>query len=369
MTEVKRLFLLLSLVAGYFLLRVLSPILAPFLMGAILAYICNPVVTRLERWHVRRPLGVAVVMLAGLILLAGCLTVLVPFAYQQVSAFAERTPDYLKWIDTKAIPWLQGHLVGAGGKIDWGTMLRDRVTQNLGAVTGFLQTVLTRLMQSGKAVLVFFANLLLTLVIFGYLLGDWNRLRERAAALLPRRHEATVRTLAAEADEVLGAFLRGQLIVMLYVAVALSACLLAIGIDLAIPIGLFGGLVSFIPYVGSGVTAVLIALAALLQFHDALHPLLALGLYVLVNQVGDNLVTPRVVGNRIGVHPVAIIFAVMAGGRLFGLFGLVLAVPAAALLKVVGGHFLQRYRDSQLYTQPETRRRSLRRWRQGGRHV
>jgi len=366
MTEVQRLFLLLALVAGFFLLRMLGPVLTPFVLAGILAYMCDPVLDRLERWRVRRSLGVVLVMFAGFLLLVALPLLLVPFVYEDVSRFAARVPDYLQWFDETAWPWLAERLLPLAGTGDWTTLLRDRLAQHVGDVTGFLQAVLGRLLQSGKAVAGFLANVLLTTVIFGYLLQDWDSLRRRLLTLVPPRHEPRVSAIGDEVNAVLGGFLRGQLLVMLYVAVALSLGLLLLGLDLAIPVGLFAGAITFIPWIGSAVGAVLSALAALIEFRDWLHPALALAIFFLIQQVGDNLVAPRIMGERIGVHPVAIIFAVLAGGKLFGVFGLVLAVPAAAVLKVLGGHAIRQYRGSRLYAGAVSARRGRGRRRRPG---
>lgn len=373
MTEVQRLFLLLALVAAYFLLRVLGPVLTPFLLAAILAYTCNPLVNRLVRWRLRRSLAVAIVMIGGVVLLLGFVLVLVPILYRQAELFAARTPDYLAWIDGTALPWLQERLAAWTGSSDWTALLRDRINQNMGQLAGFLQAVLGKLTRGGAAVVTFLANLVVMFAVFGYLLADWDNLVARLAALVPRRHDATVRRLAARCDEALGAFLRGQLLIMLYVGVTFSVALLLLGLDLALPIGLLSGAITFIPWVGSAVSAVLTALAALFQFQDLLHPLLGVGLFYAVQIVGDNLITPRIMQNRIGVHPAAIILAILAGGKLFGLFGLVLAVPAAAVTKVVGGYLVERYRESGLYkgsgpagaprSRPSPRSQPSRRWR------
>ncbi len=368
MTEIQRLFLLLALVAAYFLLRVLAPVLTPFLIAGILAYICDPFVGRLQRLRVRRPLAVALVMAGLLVLLLGFFLVLAPIVYQQVALFAEHTPEIAAWIEGTALPWLRDRFLHATGGRDWTTVVGERLTQNLGELTGFVEALLGRLTRGGMAVASFLGGLLLTFVIFGYLLADWDRLRAHLLALVPRRHEKTVNQLLGRCDLVLSSFLRGQLLIMLYVAVALSAGLLAIGVDLAVPIGLLSGAITFIPWLGSAVGVTLSLLAALLEFRDFLHPLLALAWFVIVQTVGDNLITPRVMGDRIGVHPAAILFAVLAGGKLFGLFGLVLAVPAAAVIKVVADHLLQEYRGSRLYA-GAPRQRPSRYRRRGGRSV
>jgi predicted PurR-regulated permease PerM len=369
MTPARQFVLLLWLVAAYFLLRFLAPILAPFLLGALLAYVFNPLVIRLERWHVRRPFGVGLVILGGLLVGAGVMMVVVPIMIDQVNAFAKNVPGYMDWVSSRAIPWVQRNLTGgtAGGDIQ--ETIRARITEHLGSVTSFLQDFALRVVKSGKAVALFVGNVLVTLVIFIYLLGDWNNMPKRLPALFPQRHEPVVRRLMGEADEALGAFLRGQLIVMLYIGVALSVALLIIGLDLALPIGLLGGLISFIPYLGSSVTGILMVLAAVIQFHDVLHPLLAIGLYFAINQVADNVLMPRIVGNRIGVHPVALIFALLVGGRLLGLLGLLIAIPAAAVINVVARYFFQQYREGRLMTTPARQPRPPARWPRGGPRV
>ncbi len=368
MTDLQRLFLLLALLAGYFLIRLLGPVLTPFVLAGILAYMCDPLVDQLERWRLKRALATAVVMTLGsLLLLAGPL-ILLPIVYEKVVRFSAHLPEYLAWLNDVAFPWAQEKLLPLAGGSDWPTVLRDRVAQHLGDMTGFLQALLGRLMSSGKAIAAFLANLLLTFVVFGYLLQDWDRIRERVLALVPRRHEAAVREVSEEVNCALGAFLRGQLLIMAYVAVALALGLLIVGVDLALPIGLLAGSITFIPWVGSAVGATVTVLAALFEFRDLLHPALALGVFVLVQLIGDNVVAPRIMGDRIGVHPVAIVFAILAGGRLFGLFGLVLAVPAAAVLNVVSARAVRRYRESRLYlnTPPDRRHGRGRRRARGG---
>lgn len=349
MTEVQRLFLLLAAVAAYFLLRLLGPVLTPFVVAGILAYICDPLVDRLERWRIRRPFGVTLVIVGGIVIFLGCMLLLVPMVTHQVSRFAANTPAYLAWLENTALPWVEETIAPLTGHADLSELLRERMAQDLGQVTDLLQTVVSRLTRGGKSVVVFAANLLLTAVIFAYLLRDWDDLRERVVAVVPRRYEPAVRAIGTQTDRVMAAFLRGQLLIMLIVAVAVSGGLLALGLDLAIPIGMLSGAITFIPWVGSVVGATLSVLAALLQFNDLLHPAIALALFMLVQQIVDNLVTPRIMGNRIGVHPVAIILAVLAGGKLFGLFGMALAVPASALLKTVSGQLLDKYRASPLY--------------------
>jgi predicted PurR-regulated permease PerM len=192
-------------------------------------------------------------------------------------------------------------------------------------------------------------NLLVAVVVTFYLMRDWDRLMERLRALLPRRSEAIIVRLAGQSDEVLGAFLRGQLLVMLALGLIYSLGLSIIGLDFALLIGLVAGLISFVPYLGTIVGVLTALIAALIQFQEPIY-LLYVGLVFGVGQVLEGMVlTPWLVGDRIGLHPVAVIFAVLAGGQLFGFVGVLLALPVAAVAAVLLRYARERYQQSDLY--------------------
>jgi len=314
------------------LVYLLAPILTPFLAGALLAYIADPLVDRLEGWRIPRAAAVVLIFILSIAAVLGALFFLVPGAQRQLAAFAAKAPQYLEWLRQNLLPRLET-LLGRPIALDPET-LRQSVTAHWQEVGDWLGAALAGAKLSGLKLLGWLVNLILIPIVTFYLLLDWDRIGARAVALFPAPLRAHARRLARETDEVLGSFLRGQLTVMLCLAVLYSVGLWAIGLDLALPIGLLAGLVSFVPYLGFLTGVIAAGIAAYLQFHDAMYLVWVLAVF-LAGQVLDGLLlTPRLVGGRIGLHPVAVIFAVMAGGQLFGFLGVLLALPAAAALKV-----------------------------------
>ena len=196
------------------------------------------------------------------------------------------------------------------------------------------------------------AKLVLIPVLFFYFLRDWDRLVAKVDHLMPRHVEPVVRRLANESDQVLGAFLRGQLSVMAALAVIYSIGLTLVGIDLALLIGMAAGLISFVPYLGAILGVVAALIAAVVQFGDWFHPGMVLLVFAIGQATEGMVLTPLLVGDRIGLHPVAVIFAIMAGGQLFGFLGILLALPVAAILMVGVRYLHERYLRSELYGAP-----------------
>jgi len=342
----------LVLAGGGVLLYLLAPILTPFLVSALLAYVWDPVIDRLEAWRLPRSAGIALVYLLLVVLLLGILLVLAPMLQAQVQAFLGKLPAYLAWLNDTVLPWLGRHVLTpeavAGASLDL-QGVAERLLGQWRDVGGLLGQVTAAVTRSGVTVALWIANLILVPVVTFYLLRDWDDIVARVHALLPRRVQGTAAQLARETDRVLSHFFRGQLLVMLVLGTVYSLGLWWVGLDLALPIGLLAGLVSFVPYLGVIVGVLSAALAAALQFQHLL-PVLWVGAVFAAGQVLEGwFLTPRLVGSRVGLHPVAVIFAVMAGGQLFGFFGVLLAIPAAAAVMVWLRHLHGRYRASGLY--------------------
>jgi predicted PurR-regulated permease PerM len=331
------------------LLYFLGPVLMPFAVSAALAYLGDPLVDRLQR-RMSRTLAVTLVFTALTAVTLPVVILLLPLLVDQVREFIGNIPDYLAWIQEKGLPAL-GIRLPAEMRLD-AEHLKRVVAENLPQAGGIARELLGTLSRSGGAFLAFIANLMLIPVVTFYLLRDWDHLIGWIDEALPLRYRDTVRELAREADIVLAGFLRGQLLVMLALAVLYSLGLWLAGVKLALLIGIGAGLVSFVPYLGfiSGLLAAGIASLAQMQgFTPLLYVLVVFG----IGQVVESTVlTPRLVGDRIGLHPVAVIFAVMAGGQLFGFTGVLLALPAAAVLAVLLRHALARWRESTFYGQP-----------------
>jgi predicted PurR-regulated permease PerM len=348
MTDTGRIFWLGLTLGVALLLYILSPVLTPFLVSAALAYLGDPLVDRLEGRGYRRGLAVALVFTA--MLLAGLLALIVglPALGSQLEALLGTLPAVLDWLQKEALPNLLPLLGGEEVTLDRAG-LRALVAGHWQQVGGALGEVLRRLTASWQLLLTVFAYVTLVPVVTFYLLRDWDLLVRQVRELLPRRIEPRVVALACECDQVLAEFLRGQLLVMLALAAIYSVGLLLCGLELALIVGVIAGLVSFVPYLGFIVGVTLAGMAAVAQFHDLIHLFWVLVVFAVGQALESLWLSPWLVGDRIGLHPVAVIFAVLAGGQLFGFLGVLLALPAAAVVVVLLRHTHDAYRASALY--------------------
>jgi len=318
--------------AGLWLLALLGPILAPFLLAGILAYICNPLVDRLERLRVPRAAGALAVLLLLGALLAGLGLILAPLLVEEAAVLAERLPEGLALANEKLLPWLREHL-GLRLHLDPAS-LKKLAAENADSLQAIAQKLLESLKIGGIALFGLIANLLLAPVVMFYLLADWPDLLARIDNAIPRPWHGQVTRLAAQVDAVLSEFLRGQLLVMLALAAYYSLALWIAGLPSAFAIGLLTGLLIFVPYLGYAMGFILALLVAVLQF-QGLAPIVAVLIVFGIGQLLESfLLTPFLVGDRIGLHPLAVIFALMAFGQLFGFFGILIALPASAALLV-----------------------------------
>ena len=329
------------------LIYLLAPILMPFLSAAILAYIADPLVDKLEK-KMSRTLSVSVVFLVLSLIAILLLLIVLPLIERQVIVLAEKLPVYIDRAQQYLLPLLKEH-VGldiAAFDLD---MLKKSLSNYWKAAGGIAANVLSSISHSGLILAGWIANFLLMLVVTFYLLRDWDILVEKIHALIPRKNENTIVTIVKESDEVLGAFFRGQMLVMLVLSMVYTVGLMIVGLDTALLIGGLAGLVSFVPYLGFIIGIVVASIAALMQFQEII-PLFYVAIVFLIGQMLEGmLLTPLLVGDKIGLHPVAVIFAVLAGGQLFGFVGVLLALPVAAVVAVVLRHMLERYTNSELY--------------------
>ncbi|RMG33698.1 MAG: AI-2E family transporter [Gammaproteobacteria bacterium] len=345
--EARQIWVLLWLAAGGWLLYLLAPILTPFVVSALLAYLGDPLVDRLEVRRVPRALAVTLVFCVILGALLLLLLILLPRVETQLTHLAHQLPLYAAWLRSHAEPLLGDWLSEEGGLDP--IQLRSALAEHWQSAGGVLAGLWKSFSASGMALLNWLANLLLIPVLTFYLLRDWDELVAAVQALLPRDRAALWTRLARESDEVLGAFLRGQVLVMFALGVIYTTGLWMVGLDFALLIGMFAGLVSFVPYLGLIVGILVAGIASILQFQGPDQLLWVVLVFVIGQLLEGTILTPRLVGERIGLHPVAVIFAVMAGGQLYGLFGILLALPVAAVGMVVLRHLLQTYRTSRFY--------------------
>jgi predicted PurR-regulated permease PerM len=328
------------------LFYLLSPILAPFGAAAILAYICNPLVVRLRAAKVPRTLAVVLVMLGLLLLLVALLLIVVPLLEKEVGLLVARMPGWLDAARTNLLPGLQQWL---GVSLEWDSQaLKNALLSNWQA-NGDAAARLLPWLKGGGTLITQFIKFLLVPVAMFYLLRDWDALVARIDGLVPRHWHAKVTEIAVEVDRVLAEFLRGQIAVMLLMSVYYVLVLWLVGLDFALPIGIVAGLLVFIPYLGMLLGLVLATLAAAMQFSAFGEVVLVWAVFGMGQLLEGMLITPWLVGERIGLHPLAVIFALLAFGQLFGFFGVLLALPLAAILLVVLRHAHARYLASEMY--------------------
>ena len=354
MTADSRQWFLLALAAVFFwLIYRLAPIITPFVISAALAYLGDPAVDRLERisifsWNINRTLAVAIVFVLMTVGLFLVFLIVFPLLQEQIEHLASSVPEALEWFVVTALPWIQGKLGLTGLTLDTETITNALKDYWKELSSGLLQ-LLGTVSRSGQAVLGWLMNLVLIPVVTFYLVRDWDKLVQGSRELLPRKIEPKVSQLAAEIDEVLGAFVRGQLMVMFALGAIYTAGLWLIGLDLAFIIGMGAGLLSVVPYLGTAVGLVAAVVAAVFQFQDVFHTAMVLLVFGAGQMLEGMVLTPKLVGDRIGMHPVAVIFAVLAGGQLFGFLGILIALPVAAALNVLVRHFRDEYTRSSLY--------------------
>lgn len=336
-----------ALIVAGFLIWLLSPVLTPFAIGAGLAYLCDPIVDRLERLRMARTTGVVIVFVVVAALITLLVLVLIPVLQQQIVDLIRNIPTYVEWLQDNIAPLL-GDFAGDGEVLDPAS-IRKLVGEHWGSAGNILKAALSQVFSSGTALLALGMNLLLVPVIMFYLLRDWDRMVIWIRDQLPRRQLTALEGLARETNSVLGQFLRGQLSVMVVLGFIYVVGLWLVGLNLALVIGVIAGLVSFVPYLGVIVGLLLSSVAVLVQTGE-LFPLIWVGLIFGFGQVMEQVVLqPLLVGDAIGLHPVWVIFAVLAGGQLFGFIGVLLALPAAAAIAVFVRHGGRLWRNSRLY--------------------
>lgn len=353
MADTRSWFILALVLALGWLIYLLAPVITPFAIAAGLAYLMDPTVDRIEHWHIRswkfgRTLAVVLVFVLLTTLLVVGLLVVIPLLVRQTRELIQQMPQYLDWLTHAALPWVSERLGISIASLDTAgisEVLRNYWKELSTAAFSVMET----LGRGGQRVMTVVVNLVLIPVVAFYLMRDWDKMIQAIQDLLPRSVVGKVSVLASEIDEVLSAFLRGQLMVMIALGIIYALGLRLMGLQAAFLIGMTAGLLSIVPYLGTAVGLALAIGVALFQFGDLLH----LGLVLVVFGVGQSLesmvLTPKLVGDRIGLHPVAVIFAVLAGGQLFGFLGILLALPVAAALNVLLRHIHEVYQASALY--------------------
>lgn len=339
---------LVSVVILGWLVYLLAPVLTPFMIAALLAYLGDPLTDALEDRGMSRTLAVVVVFTVMTLLFVAVFLLLLPTLQNQLAQLIRALPGYGRLLQEQFIPWLQN---------SWGvdlsqlelSSLTSWLGGNWGEASDIAAQVVKYVTASGTAFLGWVANLVLIPVVGFYLLRDWDRLVAGIDHLLPRAWHPTLAHLAKESDEMLSAFLRGQLTVMVSLGVIYAVGLWLADVRFALLIGMLSGLVSFVPYLGFIIGIVVASVATLFQTPDVMALLPVFAVFAVGQAVEGMVLTPLLVGDRIGLHPVAVIFAILAGGQLFGFMGVLLALPVAAVIAVIVRDLHRRYLDSEVY--------------------
>lgn len=318
--------------AGAVLLWLLAPVLTPFIVAAVLAYALHPAVEALASRGVPRIVAVTVVEATAIAALLALLLLVVPIISKELPLVREQLPLLADHVNRRLSPWLAQY--GVAVSLD-STSIKAFVAKLLDAnLEDWIATALSSARIGGSVLLAFIGNAFLMPVALFYLLTDWPQMVERVHGFIPPRLRHAVQGFFDECDSVLGQYLRGQLMVMAALAVYYSAALAVAGFDLALPVGVFTGMAIFIPYLGFGLGLALALLAGTLQF-ASWYGVIAVAVIYGIGQIGESLfLTPRLVGERIGLNPLAVIFALLAFGHLFGFVGVLIALPVSALLLV-----------------------------------
>lgn len=333
-----------------FVIWLLAPVLMPFAIAAMLAYLGDLLADRLERLGLNRMWAATIVFVVILVVVVGVLLLLIPLIARQIENLVSNLPRYGDWAQNTVWPWLQARLHLDPHIFDSDRLL-TAIKEHIGSIGGVASVVLGKVSRSGVGIAMWLTNMVLIPVVVFYLLRDWDRMVAKVDGMLPRSIQPTIAHLASESDKILGAFVRGQLLVMLALGVFYGAGLGLVGLSVGLLIGIVAGLLSFVPYLGFIIGFVAAIIAALVQFGDWTHVLLVCGVFAVGQLLEGYVLVPKLVGDKIGLHPVAVIFAVLAGGYLFGFLGILLALPAASVIMVLLRYLLERYRLSELYNE------------------
>ncbi len=331
-----------------FVLYMLGSSLTPFIVAALFAYLFNPLVERFERWGMSRTLAVSLLFVLLTLVFTGILIGLVPLIERQISNLLGQLPNWIDWFRANATPWFHDRL-GLDVEIPDLREITDMLQQYWKEAGGVAATVVAKVSKSGLAIVGWMLNLVIIPVAAFYLMRDWELLVDRVHALIPRSVESTVSRLARESDKTLGSFLRGQLSVMIILGLIYGVGLWLVGISVGPLIGMIAGLISFVPYMGAIVGLAMGVIAAVVQYQDVFHIAMVVMVFVIGQSLEGYVLVPKMVGDSIGLHPVAVMFAILAGGELFGFVGVLVALPVAAVAMVVLRYLYGRYTESELY--------------------
>ena len=332
------------------ILWLLNDILLPFVVGAVVAYFFDPVVHRLQRSGLSRMWATTTVTIIAALIAVGVAFAILPPLFGQIEVLIARAPQYAAQAAMKIQPLIEPLRIKLGLPPLSLHELQAEATQWAGQAFGMLGTVAGRIAQRSAAVINLLGLLFITPVVTFYLLRDWEQVLAAIDDALPRDHAGAIRALAHESNAAVAGYIRGQALVCVCLGTLYGVGLTIAGLQFGFVLGLIAGLISFIPFVGTLVGAALSIGMAIAQFApDWIGVLKVAAVFLVGHLLEGNVLSPKLVGDRVGLHPVWIMFALLAGGSLFGFVGVLIAVPVAAVIGVIARHLIGRYRDSAIY--------------------
>ncbi len=330
------------LLFGAWLMGDMAGLFWPFVMSFVLAYLLSPLVGLMERW-MSRTIAIALMVVVILAALSGIGIVVIPLVTQEILDFGRRVPVYaamLKALYDQVLNWLQSF----GVSLPRGVLLEQ--LPKLGELFAEQMTAALKALSSGLAT---FLELLMIPFVTFYMIKDYERIKHTLARILPRRHAASAGELLTRVDEVLGQYLRGQVLVCSFIAVLTTTGLMVFGIRYAVLLGLMAGLFNLIPYIGIAVAFSVSCLVALSDADPVGSLFKVIGVFVVVQSIEGNFLSPRVVGQRVGLHPVWVMFALVVGAHFWGFIGMLIAIPGAAVVNILCKVIAERYYNSLYY--------------------
>ena len=330
-----------------FFVHQLGSVLTPFFVAAVLAYILNPLVCKIEKLGIKRGRASMWVMMLTFFAIVALMLVIIPMFIGQFMTIVRRIPELVDYAQTQILPWFNAHFD------KWITINNETVVQwlrdNATSIQQYLQKILPTLMQRGTAIAYGITNIALLPLILYYFLLDWSKWEDRTRELIPRRYVPIYSRIAGNIDTVLGEFLRGQLLVMLIMGLVYGTALMLTGLESGFAIGMVAGILVFVPYLGAFTGLLLATLAAVLQFSSWQGLIMVWGVFAFGQLLESFVVTPKIVGDRIGLSPFWVIFALMAFGQLLGFVGMLVALPLAAICLVLLRESKAAYIASEFY--------------------
>ncbi len=341
------LFWLLAIGVFFLALYLFRGILLPFVAGMAIAYLLDPLCDRLEAMGLSRTLATVLLTLLALFFVVAALVLLIPAVAGQVAGLLERAPGYIRGLQESLASLIA--MIEARADPELMTRIETAASAMVETLIAWTTSALAGLITGGAALLNLLSLLVITPVVAFYLLRDWDHMVARVDRWLPRPQAETIRQQAREVDRTLAGFVRGQASVCALLAIFYALGLTLAGLEFGLVIGLLAGLLTFIPYVGALIGGLLSVGLALVQFDNWMPVAIVAAIFVVGQVLEGNFLTPKLVGDRVGLHPVWIIFALLAGGALFGFLGILLALPVAAVIGVLIRFSLARYLESEAY--------------------